>query len=189
MSCVYLSKITPMNPLKVGDKVRVVDEAIEGFVSAINGNVCEVNVDGMNLPFMLKELVVIVHDDLVIPSISKQITPKDKQVESDAKKKLSGLEASSEATYELDLHIHELLDRYAHMSNGEILQYQMTKCRAFVREAIDKRYPRVVLIHGVGEGVLRAEIHRYLEQLDHVSFHDAPYRIYGYGATEVIIHR
>lgn len=178
-----------MDRVKVGDKVRVIDEALEGIVIAVNGNNCDVNVAGMNLPFQLKELVVIVHDELVIPTVSKQTTPKDKQMEVAARKKLSGMLSTSEATYEIDLHIHELLDRFEHMSNGEILQFQMTKCRAFVREAIEKRYPKIVLIHGVGEGVLRSEIHRYLEQLDTISFHDAPYRIYGYGATEVIIHR
>jgi DNA-nicking Smr family endonuclease len=75
------------------------------------------------------------------------------------------------------------------MTNGEILQHQMMRCRAFLREAFEKRYPKVVIIHGVGEGVLKSEVHRFLDQQDHLSYHDAPYRTYGFGATEVIIHR
>ena len=58
-----------------------------------------------------------------------------------------------------------------------------------MREVIDKRYHKVVLIHGVGEGVLRTEIHNYLNTLQRIEYNDASYRIYGYGATEVIIHR
>ncbi len=175
---------------KVGEKVRAVDEAAEGIIEAIDGATYYINVDGMTFPYDQDELVRVEHDDLIKPHLERAtLTPKEREAERAARKKLRGLQDAEDATYELDLHIHALLDRFEHMTNGEILQYQMTRCRAFLREAIEKRYPKVVIIHGVGEGVLRSEVHRFLDQQDHLSYHDAPYRTYGFGATEVLIHR
>jgi len=58
-----------------------------------------------------------------------------------------------------------------------------------LRNAEEKKMKRVIFIHGVGQGVLRQEIRRILnEYYPHCEFMDAPYHIYGYGATEVRIH-
>jgi len=172
----------------VGNKVRLLDEPGEGIVTAISGDEIMVEIDGMELPFEESQLVIVEHDELISDHVhSKPVSAKDRELRKKGREKLSDLETQASATYELDLHIHELLDHYSHMSNGEILQYQMQRCRSFVREAIDKRYSKIILIHGVGEGVLKQEIHHYLDQLGRVEYHDAPYRTYGYGATEVII--
>jgi DNA-nicking Smr family endonuclease len=58
-----------------------------------------------------------------------------------------------------------------------------------LRNAEEKKIPRVVFIHGVGQGVLRQEIRKILnDYYPHCEFMDAPYHTYGYGATEVRIH-
>lgn len=174
----------------VGDRVRLLDQEGEGVVCDVIGSSVVIDLDGMEMTFEATELVVVEHDDLVDQKIvSKDISAKDKEIRKQGKAKLKDLEEATQAVYELDLHIHELLDHYNNMTNGEILQHQMRACRQFVREAIDKRYHKIVLIHGVGEGVLRTEIHHYLDTLQRIEYHDAPYRTYGYGATEVIIHR
>ena len=48
---------------------------------------------------------------------------------------------------------------------------------------------KLIVIHGVGEGVLREEVRRTLQYYQGVQFHDADMRRYGVGATEVLIHR
>ena len=55
--------------------------------------------------------------------------------------------------------------------------------------AITKRIPKVVFVHGVGEGVLKAELDFLLGRYENVSFYDASYKEYGFGATEVRIHQ
>ena len=50
-----------------------------------------------------------------------------------------------------------------------------------------KRLQQVVFIHGVGEGVLKAELHTLLRRYDGIRFSDADYREYGQGATQVWI--
>jgi Smr domain len=89
---------------------------------------------------------------------------------------------------EVDLHIHELLDKHNHLSNGEIVQIQLEHFERTLRLAEEKKIPRVVFIHGIGQGVLRAEIRKILHNYyPHCTFMDGPYNEYGFGATEVRI--
>ncbi|HQZ43412.1 MAG TPA: Smr/MutS family protein, partial [Flavobacteriales bacterium] len=48
---------------------------------------------------------------------------------------------------------------------------------------------KLIVIHGVGEGILREEVRRMLQFYEGVRFHDADMRQYGSGATEVEILR
>ena len=50
------------------------------------------------------------------------------------------------------------------------------------------RISKVVFIHGVGEGVLKSELH-YLFSRYPVRFYDASFKKYGLGATEVYIYQ
>ena len=54
--------------------------------------------------------------------------------------------------------------------------------------AIKKRIPKIVFIHGVGEGVLKSELH-FLFNNYPVKYYDASYQKYGLGATEVYIYQ
>lgn len=90
---------------------------------------------------------------------------------------------------EVDLHIHELVDKHEHMANSEIVAIQLEHFERMLRIAENKKIKRVIFIHGVGQGVLRAEIRKMLhEYYPNCEFHDAPYTEYGYGATEVRIY-
>jgi DNA-nicking Smr family endonuclease len=90
---------------------------------------------------------------------------------------------------EVDLHIHELVDREQGMSNSEMVAIQLEHFERMLRNAETKKQQRIVFIHGVGQGVLRAEIRKLLKDFyPHCEFLDAPYHIYGFGATEVRIH-
>lgn len=89
---------------------------------------------------------------------------------------------------EIDLHINELIDSVAGLSNGEILQIQLDKFNAVMEANLHNRGRRVVFIHGVGNGVLKNELRKQLERkYKKVDFQDASFKEYGYGATMVII--
>ena len=86
----------------------------------------------------------------------------------------------------MDLHIHELLDNYERMSNGEIVSIQMEHFERMMGIAEKKKVKKVVFIHGVGQGVLRAEIRSFIKSYyPQCEFLDGNYQKYGYGATEV----
>ncbi|MEZ4722297.1 MAG: Smr/MutS family protein [Flavobacteriales bacterium] len=172
-----------------GDKVRPLNEPGEGTVIDVQGSKVIVDMEGLTFHFDALELVKVEFDSMIKPSMTKvDVKAADKLRSITAKKELEKFQTPKNVAYELDLHIHELLDRYEYMTNAQILDYQMSCCKRFLSEARQKKWKKVILIHGVGEGVLKSEIHHWLHSLDKIQFHDAPYRTYGYGATEVILY-
>jgi hypothetical protein len=91
---------------------------------------------------------------------------------------------------EVDLHIHQLIDNSAGLTNKEILEIQLDKVEREMRTAIQNRAKRIVFIHGVGQGVLKQEIAKRLKsKFPRYIYQDASFREYGYGATMVIIRK
>jgi hypothetical protein len=91
---------------------------------------------------------------------------------------------------EVDLHIHELVENANGLSNHDMLQIQMDKFHSEMKSAIENRVNRIVFIHGVGNGVLKQEIHKKLKSTyAKYFFQDASFQEYGYGATMVILRR
>ena len=91
-------------------------------------------------------------------------------------------------TIEIDLHINELLDSTAGLSNAAMLQCQLDKFHEVLNENKNRKNQKIVFIHGKGEGVLRKEIEKLLKtQYKTYYFQDASFREYGFGATMVTI--
>ena len=89
---------------------------------------------------------------------------------------------------EIDLHINELLDTTAGLSNAAMLQCQLDKFHEILNENKNRKGQKIVFIHGKGEGVLRKEIEKLLKtQYKTYYFQDASFREYGFGATMVTI--
>lgn len=90
--------------------------------------------------------------------------------------------------WEIDLHIEEILESTAGMTNTEILRKQMAEFRATFKKGKANNIHKLIVIHGVGEGVLKNEIRTYLAQQDQIEVYDADYLEYGKGATAVEFH-
>ncbi len=89
-----------------------------------------------------------------------------------------------------DLHIAELLDDTRGLSNGDMLNVQLDKFREIMNENRNNQGQKIVFIHGKGEGVLRKalldELRRHWSACD---VQDASFQEYGFGATQVTIHK
>lgn len=86
----------------------------------------------------------------------------------------------------VDLHIDKLTDSYAGMSNFEILTLQLREFEKWFDIAYQQRQPSLVIIHGVGKGKLKEEIHELLKGRSEVkSFVNQYDPRFGYGATEI----
>ena len=89
---------------------------------------------------------------------------------------------------EVDLHINELLDTTAGLSNAAMLQCQLDKFHEVLDENKNRKGQKIVFIHGKGQGVLRKEIEKLLKtRYKTYYFQDASFREYGFGATMVTI--
>lgn len=90
------------------------------------------------------------------------------------------------AKQELDLHIEKLTPAWESMSNLEILSLQLKTFEKYFDLAILHHLPWLIVIHGVGSGKLRDEIHEVLRLRKEVkSFANRYHPAYGYGATEI----
>ncbi|MEI7725725.1 MAG: DUF2027 domain-containing protein [Bacteroidota bacterium] len=87
----------------------------------------------------------------------------------------------------VDLHIHELVDDPTNLEKSEILEFQKNYFLKCLDSAIAGHFLKVVFIHGVGNGVLRANLLELLKKQEGIGFFDAPMAKYGVGALEIRI--
>ena len=86
----------------------------------------------------------------------------------------------------VDLHIEKLSDNWKHLSNAEILHLQLREFEKWYELALSHRQSQLIIIHGVGSGRLRDEIHDILRLKKEVkSFVNQYHPSFGYGATEI----
>ncbi|RYE28455.1 MAG: DNA mismatch repair protein MutS [Sphingobacteriaceae bacterium] len=89
---------------------------------------------------------------------------------------------------EIDLHIEKLREDYQFLSSSDIIKTQLDRFQKTLDAAIVHQLPSVVFIHGVGNGILRHEIHKVVSKHPQVkTFTDARKEKFGYGATEVFL--
>lgn len=87
----------------------------------------------------------------------------------------------------VDLHIHELVDDPINLEKSEILEFQKNYFLKCLDSAIAARFLKVVFIHGIGNGTLRANLLDLLKKQEGIEFFDAPMSKYGVGALEIRI--
>jgi hypothetical protein len=86
----------------------------------------------------------------------------------------------------VDLHIEKLTDSWKHLTNFEILSMQLKAFEKYYDLAVAHYQPSLTVIHGVGAGKLRDEIHDILKTKKEVSSFVNQYsNQFGYGATEI----
>lgn len=94
----------------------------------------------------------------------------------------------SKPAKEIDLHIENLVSDFSAMSNAEILDLQMKTFEKTLDNAIAMGMEEIVFIHGVGNGILRQNIHKILSRHKFIQFfQDAQKEKFGFGATLVKI--
>jgi hypothetical protein len=86
----------------------------------------------------------------------------------------------------IDLHIEKLADGWEKMSNLEILSIQLDEFNKWFDLAVAHRQPSLIVLHGVGTGRLREEVHDLLKVRREVKHFINQYDPrFGYGATEI----
>jgi len=179
--------------LAKGDKVSVLDEAINGTVVSVKNNEVLIETeDGFMMTFLVNELLKI-QDSSNLMNYIKRINLDEVVKEKTEPKPRSFVKEKKDkrevGVPEFDLHIEKLVPNKRGMSNYDILTLQTETAKRHIEFAIRNRIPKIVFIHGVGEGILKAELDFLLGRYDGIDFHDANYQKYGLGATEVYIRQ
>jgi len=86
----------------------------------------------------------------------------------------------------VDLHIERLTENWKKLSPYGMLELQLKCFEKYYDLAVLHHQPQLIIIHGVGTGRLRDEIHDLLRLKKEVkSFVNQYHHSYGYGATEI----
>lgn len=164
----------------IGATVRYLNEPGEGqIVGEGDRGFLILDEDGFERWFQ-KSHLVLVDSTLVDEMKSSQTENKDRSFRS-----YNPRPKKQSQVLEVDLHIHELLEFDSHLSDHEKLMHQLAVARHQIEKARRGHYKKVILIHGVGKGVLKEQIHEMLRGMERIEFYDASLQKYGTGATEV----
>lgn len=178
-----------MSKYVVGDQVSVLDEDFQGSIIAINKNEISIETtDGFVMKYHEKELIKINNTSELDNGSNKANVSFAKAQKDILKPKKTVLDAKNKferGVPEFDLHIEKLVQNHRGMSNFDILNLQADTAKRHIEFAIRNRIPKIVFIHGVGEGILKAELDFMLKRYENISFQDANYQKYGQGATEI----
>ena len=86
----------------------------------------------------------------------------------------------------VDLHIEKITDDWQHLSNYEIVGLQLKTFEKYYDLALAHHQQSFIIIHGVGTGRLRDELHDILRLKREVKSFVNQYDVrFGYGATEI----
>lgn len=179
-----------MGVFKIGDRVEVLDDTVSGVVIAVDGKYILVETEeGFPLNYEANELIKVSGANEI--DVSRQEVDRAKS-EKDApeKKKVPTINKKERNApkMEVDLHIGQLTKSSKGMTNHEMLNLQLETAKRQLEFAIRKRIQKVVFIHGVGEGVLKEELHYLFRRYENIKYYDAEYQKYGTGATEIYIY-
>lgn len=177
--------------LNKGDKVSVLDEDVNGVVIAIKDKQVTIETtDGFVMTYFVNELLKNNYSSNLMDSI-RRINTAEIAKEKETPKPRSFVKEKKDKREvpapEFDLHIEKLVPNKRGMSNYDILTLQTETAKRHIEFAIKNRIPKIVFIHGVGEGVLKSELDFLLGRYDNIAFQDGNYQKYGQGATEVFI--
>jgi hypothetical protein len=86
----------------------------------------------------------------------------------------------------VDLHIEKITDDWSGLSNHEIVSLQLKTFEKYYDLAVAHMQPSLIVVHGIGTGRLREEIHEQLKHRKEVkTFVNQYHPAFGYGATEI----
>lgn len=191
--------------IKVGDRVKFLNEVGEGVVVELKGSVVVVeDENGFDNEYPTSELLVVgckaeeaeMYGNK-LPELSEILSKEVSQERQEEIQKAFDVKyANARATnqmrrgeyMEVDLHFHELVDDNSGLKDRTKIDIQLNHFERMMKIASEQKIRKIIFIHGVGQGVLRHQIRSRLDlYYPNCTVRDANPREYGAGATEVYL--
>lgn len=173
-----------------GDIVETIDDSLKGKVLSVKNSIVKIETDdGFEIEASIEEVIKIDNIDPIYVSNNEIFNALSEKKLSEKRTKLSSKREKVVPPMEVDLHIGQLVNSTKGMTNYDMLIVQLDTAKRQLEFAIKKRIQKVVFIHGVGEGVLKTELDYLFGRYDNITFYDADFKKYGFGATEVYIYQ
>lgn len=169
---------------KIGDKVSFLNEAGNGVVTQIISNyrIIVRHENGFEFSYQMDALIPLAEKSNY--KIEETKNKKWYEEKENIPKHTSPKKIAKEI-WEIDLHIHELLEKSEHLTHHEKLEYQLNYFQKRMDDAIATGIKKIIFIHGIGKGTLRQEMIRSLKNYEGAKYYAAPFREYGNGAMVV----
>ena len=181
-----------MTMFNIGDKIAVLDDDMDGVVLKISNNIITIlSTDGFELNFKPNEIIKTETSNDFKNSIATFNSSEIKKTKEIPKPRsfVKEKKVKEIPPPEFDLHIEKLVKNFRGMSNYEILTLQTETAKRHLDFAIKNRMPKIVFIHGVGEGVLKSELDFLFGRYENIDCKEGNYQKYGQGATEIYIRQ
>ena len=147
---------------EVGNKVLFKKDNQKGIVIKVNSPYMftVLTDDGFEIMVSIDNLVKVVSGSDKINSYGTFFFSKDSEVPLRKPQK----NQKRRNTLKVDLHIELLSDNYHYLDNFEIVQIQINECYKSIEKALSSDIYKLEIVHGIGEGVLRNEVHAILRK-------------------------
>ena len=145
----------------IGNKVLFKKDDLKGEIIQINSlyKVTVLTDDGFEMNISINDLVKVEAGTDKATSYGEIGDSEDKISKSLKSKK----QEKSQTILKVDLHIELLTDNFQYMDNFEIVQIQLDLCQEKIEKALNSNYQKIIIVHGIGTGVLKTEIHKLLQ--------------------------
>ena len=160
------------NKFKIGDKVKFLRSNDFGVVESI------ISERKLKVRDSSDFISVVNINDIIIYDNSTNTVASYGDMKTNKKTKI----VSNLNVLKLDLHIENLISDYQQMTNFEIVQVQVKKCEDFLLKSFNTNVQKLIIVHGIGEGVLKKEVHELLNR-----YQLRYYESLNGGSTEVMI--
>ena len=172
----------------IGDKVIFLNQSRDGIVIDVKGdNTLIIESEDVQFEVYKDEIIKVNKESENFYQTIKKLKISKKQIECD-NKKLEKLNENYKVLiskdFELDLHIEKIIDNFKHLCSSEILDIQMNVFYKAIFKANDLKLPFLIVIHGLGKGILKSKIIKFLKDND-ASFFDESPLFYKGGATRI----
>ena len=150
--------------LKIGDKIKFLKSNDFGTVVNIISE-RKIQVEDSSLFLTVVNVKDVVKFDDHTDTVQAY---GDVMFSKESKENLSAKKISRQNLNEvkIDLHIENLSNDFLAMTNFEIVQVQVKKCEDALIKAINSNAQKLIIVHGIGEGVLKKEVHNLLSRFE-----------------------
>ncbi len=164
---------------KVGDIIVFKHEKQCGTIlKIVNGKLLVKNSDGFEEIVSSNDIILYDENTDKVTAYGIDFDIKDDQIKKIKTKKNQRFSK----VLKIDLHIELIIDYYKELENHEIVNIQLKKCENAIRKAMNTRIEKIIIVHGIGVGTLKKEVHQLLDQ-----YNFRYYTSQDGGSTEVML--
>jgi len=147
----------------IGDLVRIIStDQIGSFAGEDASGKAIINYNDERILVLPTDLELYIEPEPVIELVNLEPEPS---------KGFQTFQKQKQISHVIDLHYNVLApDRFRINQHENILEFQIQKCKEFIEFSLQRRVNYIQIIHGKGQGILKAEVEKLLAGFDRVRF-------------------